>query len=100
MSRSKKTRDGGTRAPGCRQRLEQAPLLVAGDAAPLVAHAQHDVALDAAQRDVEASPGRHRLEPVPGQVPEYLRDLVRLGEADVGALVRLEGHDVVGPDLA
>ena len=67
------------------------------DAAALVAHAQHEVALHRAAARSAASTARHRLEAVPGQVPEHLRDLVGIGDADVRALVGLEADHVVGP---
>ncbi len=73
--------------------------LVAGQAAPLVAHAQHQVAAVPVQPDLQAAASGHRLEAVPHQVPEHLRDLVGIGVADVRARVRLELDHVVGAHL-
>ena len=42
---------------------------------------------------------RHGLEPVAREVPEHLRDLVGVGEADVRPLVGVEGDLVAGPHL-
>ena len=52
-----------------------------------------------AEAHAEAAPAGHGLQPVAGEVPEDLGDLVGIGQADVGPLVGLELHHVVRAHL-